>query len=156
MKIKGQKAHVADVDMTPMIDIVFQLIAFFMVITNFEQTQADERVKLPKDPLVQPLKVKRKLEVVVNIGFDRDKDGKKLSDAIVFYAGEKIPVLNFGPKLNQEARIYTASGTSLKEVTIVIRADADTPTGLVQELIKLAQEAKFEKFAMKAKQESKE
>ena len=44
MKIKSKKPAVADVDMTPMIDIVFQLIAFFMVITNFEQIQADELV----------------------------------------------------------------------------------------------------------------
>ena len=35
MKIKSTGSGPPDVDMTPMIDIVFQLIAFFMVITNF-------------------------------------------------------------------------------------------------------------------------
>ena len=29
MRVKNTEANVADVDMTPMIDIVFQLIAFF-------------------------------------------------------------------------------------------------------------------------------
>ena len=49
MRIKSSKPSLVDPDMTPMIDIVFQLIAFFMIVTNFEQTQADERVKLPED-----------------------------------------------------------------------------------------------------------
>ena len=56
MKINKVEPAVPEVDMTPMIDIVFQLIAFFMVITNFEQTQADERVKLPEDQLARPAK----------------------------------------------------------------------------------------------------
>ncbi|MEQ9067344.1 MAG: biopolymer transporter ExbD, partial [Gimesia chilikensis] len=68
MKIKSKKPAVADVDMTPMIDIVFQLIAFFMVITNFEQIQADERVKLPSDSLAKPPEVKAADELVLNIG----------------------------------------------------------------------------------------
>ena len=54
MKISTKHTEETNVDMTPMIDIVFQLIAFFMVITNFEQTQADERVKLPRDALAKP------------------------------------------------------------------------------------------------------
>jgi len=56
MRIAGKKPEIADVDMTPMIDIVFQLIAFFMVVTNFANTKADERVKLPKDELARPPK----------------------------------------------------------------------------------------------------
>ena len=57
-KKEREPAKEFEVDMTPMIDVVFQLLAFFMVITNFEQTQADERVKLPRDQLAKPPKVK--------------------------------------------------------------------------------------------------
>jgi biopolymer transport protein ExbD len=152
MRIKGKKAAIAEIDMTPMIDIVFLLIAFFMVITNFEQTQADERVKLPRDQLAKPPEVARPKELVLNLGFNRDAQGRKLSETIVFYAGEQIPVLKLGPILQREKRLYQDLDTDPKEVTVVIRADAEVPTGLVQELMKLAKEADFEKFAMKAKQ----
>mgnify|MGYP006333519163 CR=1 FL=1 len=37
----------------------------------------------------------------------------------------------------------------------VIRADAEVPTGLVQELIEKCQQAKFTKFSLKASQEQK-
>ena len=75
-RVKGE-SPAAEVDMTPMIDIVFQLIAFFMVITNFEQTQADERVKLPRDALAKPPEVKLEHTLVLNVGFFRNMDGEK-------------------------------------------------------------------------------
>ncbi len=152
MKIERKKAEVAEVDMTPMIDIVFQLIAFFMVITNFEQTQADERVKLPKDQLAKPAEVKREEEMTLNVGFIRNLEGEKQSDALVFYASEEIPVLQFKDKLLQEARIYKQKGQPVGDVSVIIRADAEVPTGLVQELMKMSQEAGFTKFALSATQ----
>lgn len=154
MKIKGKSTEPVEVDMTPMIDMVFQLIAFFMVVSNFEQTQADERVKLPKDALAKPPEVKRENELVVNLGYFRDSQGNKLDPPIpyVFYIGEKILVQEFGKNLKQEARLMSDAKTKPSDITVVIRADSEVPTGLVQELIKLSQEAGFEKFALKATQ----
>lgn len=153
MKIKRSKATIVEADMTPMIDMVFQLIAFFMIVTNFEQTQADERVKLPADKLARPPKVAREQEVVLNVGFQRNLQGEKVNpDPVIFYGDEPIRVLDYLPRLKRE---YTLAEkqygeAKAKDITIVIRADADVPTGLIQELIKMGQEAKFTKFALKA------
>ncbi|QDT95496.1 ExbD/TolR family protein [Gimesia aquarii] len=155
MRIKSQKAAVAEIDMTPMIDIVFQLIAFFMVITNFEQIQADERVKLPSDSLAKPPETKAADELVLNIGFERNQEGE-ITDpqAYVFYTGEKIPVLKFGPKLEQEARIYKQKNQDPNDVPVKLRSDAQVDTGLIQDLIKLAQENGFTKFSFVATQKT--
>jgi biopolymer transport protein ExbD len=155
MKIKRHASNVIDPDMTPMIDIVFQLIAFFMIVTNFEQTQADERVKLPANELARPPLAPREQELVLNIGFLRDRDGTLLNpNALIFRGGnENIPVTEFGPHLELEARVARAQQIDPAEMTVVIRADAEVPTGEVQQLIKLAQEQGFEKFALKAKSE---
>lgn len=153
MRIEGKKPEIAEVDMTPMIDIVFQLIAFFMVVTNFANTKADERVKLPKDELARPPKATLERELLLNIGFNRDATGRRKSGALVFYGtGEEIPVLKMAPVLDREKRYYADLGVKSKDVTVTIRADAEVPTGLVQEIIKLSQEAGFEKFALKATQ----
>ncbi|HUG92340.1 MAG TPA: biopolymer transporter ExbD [Planctomycetaceae bacterium] len=161
MKFKKAESHNAEVDMTPMIDIVFQLIAFFMVAINFEQMQADERVKLPRDRLAKPAEVKRDNELVLNVGYDRNERGERTdrlgrvdpdAPALVFYAGDPTPVLNFAPKLKLEQQVFKDTGVDPREVTVVIRADSEVPTGLVQQLIKMAQEASFEKFAVKATQ----
>jgi biopolymer transport protein ExbD len=143
----------AEVDMTPMIDIVFQLIAFFMVITNFEQTQADERVKLPRDALAKPPEVKVEHSLVLNVGFYRDMKGEK-TDAqpwlFNFIDGDPVLPLSSGGQLKKEATLFKQKNIKLEEVTVKVRADAEVQTGIVQELIKLCQDAGFEKFAMSA------
>lgn len=153
MRFKHAKPTVVEADMTPMIDMTFQLIAFFMIVTNFEQTQADERVKLPADRLARPPLAPRELEVVVNVGFDRNADGTKTSDTpAVFYGEERIPVLEYTPRLKREKQMIELQHDkeAVNDATIVIRADGDVPTGLVQELIKMGQEVGFQKFALKA------
>lgn len=151
MRIARNKPSLVDLDMTPMIDIVFQLIAFFMIVTNFDQTQADERVKLPADELARPPIAPREQEIVLNVGFDRDAEGNKNDpNPFVFLGEEMIPVLQYGPRLDLEARVAQAKHIELSSMTIVIRADKEVPTGLVQELIKLGQENGFTNFALKA------
>ena len=143
----------AEMDMTPMMDVTFQLITFFMMVTNFEQTQADERVRLAADALAKPPEVKVEHELVVNVGYKRSKDGGKTDrQPFVFLPGEELRIPEYRRRLQQEVRIYQARGTDSKDVTVTIRADGDVPTGQVQEFIKMAQELKFEKFALKAKQ----
>lgn len=154
MRVRSSEPDQAEVDMTPMIDIVFQLISFFMMISNFEQTKADERVKLPKDSLAKPPEVKVENELVLNIGFLRDTEGNKLDpEPIIFYAGDqRFRLGNFAPKLHQEQLVYKSQKQDPADVSVVLRADADVPTGMVQELISVAQQEGFSRFAIKATQ----
>jgi biopolymer transport protein ExbD len=155
MKIKTPPSNVIEPDMTPMIDIVFQLIAFFMIVTNFEQTQADERVKLPANELARPPLAPREQELVLNMGFIRTPDGTPThAEPLIFRgAGNNFLVKDFSSQLELEARVAQAKKIDPKSMTVTIRADAEVPTGDVQQLIKTAQEAGFEKFALKAKSE---
>jgi len=156
MRVKAREANVAEVDMTPMIDIVFQLIAFFMVITNFENTRADERVKLPLDAIARPTEAPRDKDLVLNVGYLRDNAGNVVQespDALLFHGdGQNYPIPEVDPVLAKEARYFTDEGTDLKDVTVVIRADAEVPSGQIQELIAKNQAAGFSLFAVKAQQ----
>ncbi len=160
MKFKKAESTNAEMDMTPMIDVVFQLISFFMMILNVEQSQADERVKLPQDQLARPSTVKRDHELVLNFGYHRNADGSRVGagDPVIFYASveEGVPVANFHTHLRFEKQNYIDTGVDPKEVTVIIRADSEVPTGQVQELIKKCQEAEFEKFSLRAQQLVKE
>lgn len=157
MRITSPDATPPAVDMTPMIDIVFQLIAFFMVITNFEQNEADERITLPKDQLARPPEVKRENAFVLNFGFDKDADGNIVDDTpYVFFGDERFTVDELRTRLEQEARFYEAINTDLADVTVEIRADAGVQAGMVQEMIRMCQEEGigFQRFALKATQKS--
>lgn len=156
MKFKSATVSVPEIDMTPMIDIVFQLITFFMVINNFDQNEADERVTLPRDQLAKPPITARKDSFMLNFGFDIDAKGNRIpgSPPYLFFGDEKATLDQVRPRLQQEAQFYRTIGTDLKDVTVEIRADAGVPAGMVQELIQMCQESKieFERFALKATQ----
>ncbi|MGC1274253.1 MAG: biopolymer transporter ExbD [Planctomycetaceae bacterium] len=156
MRFKKSESNIPDIDMTPMIDVTFQLITFFMVITNFENTRADERVKLPKDQLARPSEQTREDEIVLNMGFVRNTAGEQLGGPFIFYGdGENYQVEQMGPILRREFQYFKDLGKQADDATVVIRADAEVPTGVVQDTIKLSQEAGFTKFALKAMQDEK-
>lgn len=164
MKFHSAESTVPEVDMTPMIDIVFQLIAFFMVITNFEQNQADERVRLPKDQLARPPEVKRENSFTLNLGFKRDRETGDIIDPkpYLFFGPDEVAVESCDRRLRQEAQFYEALDVDLAEVTVEIRSDGDVSTGLVQELIQKCQEVRasqqstegFQRFALRATQKT--
>lgn len=159
MRFKKPTSNVPEVDMTPMIDIVFQLIAFFMVITNFEQAKADERVKLPREVgYGGPPKSKPEKELVVNIGFLRDKEGEKTDPAAYVFdasTGDHLTPEAYAPRLRIEAQLYRDEpGVELKDVLVSIRADGEVPHGDVLRVVKYAQDAEFETIAYSYTQET--
>ena len=152
-----------DLDMTPMIDIVFQLITFFMVVINFDAADADERVRMAVSDLARPPKVKPTGELVLQMGFERStnsagKTGKE--GPFLFYSGERIPAAAlesvFRPMLDREFQVeklkWNLDGDGKAKTPVVIRADAECQTGDVQKLIQVCQKAGYEKFALKAMQ----
>src|SRR5256885_17070089 len=54
MKIKAKGPDFIEIDYTPMIDMTFQLIAFFMILINFSDAEQDQRVQLPSSTLAKP------------------------------------------------------------------------------------------------------
>jgi biopolymer transport protein ExbD len=157
MKFKPANVTAPEIDMTPMIDIVFQLITFFMVITNFDQNEADERVTLPRDQLAKPPVAARKDSFMLNFGYDIDTTGRRLSETpFLFFGDEKATLEQVRPRLEQESQFYKTIGTKMEDITVEIRADASVPAGMVQELIQMCQEDKiqFQRFALKATQKS--
>ena len=58
-------------DLTPMIDMVFNLLIFFMVITNFAKEERSIPVQLPSGSEAMPMTATPK-EIVISI----DKDGR--------------------------------------------------------------------------------
>lgn len=155
MKFKPADISLPELAMTPMIDVVFQLVAFFMFINLFAQAEANERVTLPKDQLAVPPTVHRQNSVLLNFGYIRNPQGAITDSTPHFFFGDvKIPRQSVRPRLVQESQFYRTIGTDLADVTIEIRADAEIPAGMVQELIQMCQEPgiEFQRFALKATQ----
>ena len=131
-----------DCDMTPMIDMTFQLIIFLMLIVNFTEVDQNALVKLPSSELAKPADKPLDKPITLNV----------LKDGSVIVGGQQVHIEGLKALLDREADALIAEGKQAGEATIIIRGHGDAPTGKVQDVIKACQEARFEKFALRAQE----
>lgn len=144
MRFKKPSEALHEGDMTPMIDMVFQLIAFFMVVVNFSEIDQNELIRLPSSELAIPPKSPLPSPITIQV---TEKGGAILG-------GEEVAVPGLARLLTVEYQVLDRMpGKTAKEATIIIRADGGTQVGVVQEVIKVCQETGFEKFSLRAKQQ---
>jgi biopolymer transport protein ExbD len=133
----------AEMDMTPMIDVTFQLIAFFIFVLNFTEVDQDQRVNLPLSEMARPPEVP----------YDEPLTIQLMSNETIVFAGDTLTRDGLKSALLREAQIIKAHPEKkVSDVTVVIRADRNAATGKVQELIQVCQEAEFDTFALRGKQ----
>ncbi len=143
---KKTTADYAEGDLTPMIDMTFQLIAFFMVLINFSEAEQDQRIRLPTSELAVP----------PDAPFEEPRTLQLLTDGTVLYGGEAVATRgDLSPLrrlLLRDAQLLqrTARGPSI--VTMIIRADADYRGGQVRSIIRACQDYGFERFTLRARQ----
>jgi len=145
MRIRSKgKTGIVEGDLTPMIDMTFQLIAFFMLVINFSDVEQDQRIQLPASELAKPPTAPYEQPLTIHL---------TSSDLYIFGGREMTQLSQLKSALLQEVQIikrYTSK--KLGDVTIIIRADGQAKTGQVQEVIQTCQELEFERFALRGKQ----
>lgn len=144
MKVKAKPAEAVEIDMTPMIDMTFQLIAFFMILINFDAAEQDQRIQLPGSALAKPPEGPLESPITLQV----TRRGTTLIGGQEFGTAEALK-----PLLNNEKYVMESQSKSAKNATIIIRAHKDAKTGQIQNLIKTCQEVGFEKFTLRAKEE---
>jgi biopolymer transport protein ExbD len=138
----------AEPNLTPMLDMVFQLVTFFMLVINFKSAEMDLSLKLPVVGSARPVEThgQRGL-LVLNIdnGGSLKIYGRTIKDIENYIAKE-------AHASRMAAGITAADSEAGQDLptTIVIRADRATPFKMLNRVIKACQENGFRKFALKA------
>jgi len=135
---------VAEMDMTAMIDMVFQLIIFFMVLINFAQDDQNDKIKLPASELAKPADAPLTFPITLNLD----------STSTVYIGASIATVDSIAPLLRTEISLLTSRNQTPKDANIVIRAHRNAAGGMVQDLIKKCQELGFEKFVLRVREET--
>ncbi len=142
----------AEPNLTPLLDIVFQLITFFMLVINFSQDNFDSRIKLPVAGSARPQDDASRLDedrLVLNV----DSKGNMIFNGQVLSAAEA------NAKIMLEAQIARQNMKTLKGKIepgeglpgrVVIRADRDTQFTYLFNLINTCQTNGYQKFDLKA------
>src|SRR5262249_48408785 len=142
----------AEPNLTPLLDVVFQLITFFMLVINFSTENYDQRVRLPVAGSARPVEDDKSVSEDRLI-LDVDPDGHLL------FGGEVQPLHKAVQTIKHQADLIKinlkAGGIKLDPsgslpTTVVLRGDKDTTFSSVHSLIKACQSNGFRKFALKA------
>jgi biopolymer transport protein ExbD len=136
----GGSPSSTDIDMTPMIDMTFQLITFFMFVMNFSEAEQDERIQLPLSQLAKPVEGAMETPITLQL----------TNNGSIIYAGEMVAVRDIGAYLEREKGVMLDAGKEPSAATVIVRADGRAKTGEVQEIIRICQEKGFERFALRA------
>lgn len=144
MAIKAKQSDMpsAEMDATPMIDMTFQLIAFFMMLINFSKAEQDKRINLPMSALAIPAE---DTDDANYITLHVDDKQEKIVVSAVEYTIDTL-----GEALKKRKEELEADDLDTKKTKIIVRADQNAPTGLVQDVIAKCQELKFESFKLRA------
>ncbi len=133
-----------EADLTPMIDVTFQLIAFFMFLINFSEIDRAEEILLPSSVLAKPPEEPPEYTILMNL----DPKGE------VTFEGQKIESIDqMSPIFNLEVSAAAREKVPVEDISVVIRSHEATPTGLVQKLIGKCQESELQSFSLRVKEE---
>ncbi|WP_152052398.1 ExbD/TolR family protein [Tautonia marina] len=135
-----------EMNLTPLLDVVLQLITFFMMLVHFgtQIEAADREVRLPVAPAALPgaLASEDRLVVVIDaagrlIAGNRERSGAEAQEWWTEQAARRF-------------RGASLLGESLDELTtqVIIRADRDAPYGAVRSSLAAAQRSGFARFSL--------
>jgi biopolymer transport protein ExbD len=140
---RRKKSEILEGDLTPMIDMTFQLIAFFMIIMNFSKVDRAEEIMLPTSKLAKPPQTVPDYQIILNLN----------PDGTVKAGGNLNEIDLMRSLLNREVSAAKREGVDVANIAVVIRSHEETPTGQVQKLIAKCQESDLENFVLRVKED---
>ena len=123
MRFRNENEENFSLDLTPLVDVVFLLLIFFMVSTVFVDFKRQVDISLPSSKSSVPSEVLEPVKVELTV------------DRQIFLNGEKISLEEFESALS---RISPS-----KKKSAIIRADKNLPYGNVIKVMGMLQSAKI-------------
>jgi biopolymer transport protein ExbD len=135
---------------TPLLDLVLQLVMFFMLCTNFVMDQASDQVKLPEAVAAKALDKTQDEVIYLNI----NSQGKLLlppSEVKEGDPGTLDNAIQVEGYMKRRAEIEMAkTKKKAPEATIILRIDKETPFGASYPIIKACRTAGYTKVELRA------
>ena len=126
MKVKLNRGKIqSNVDMTPMIDIVFQLILFFLVSTTFAILPGI-KLNLPESKTAEGIGVE---------GITITADGS----GVMFFNDKEVSMKTLGDEL----MAFDTGNTKREEFPVSLEADAEVTNGTVVKIFDVIRESGY-------------
>jgi biopolymer transport protein ExbD len=145
--MSANNSDVAEPNLTPLLDMVFQLITFFMLVINFKGASMDMSLKLPVLGSARPLEYHGVYQaMMLNIN----------NKGQVLVTGQVVDIDNFvKTEANMLKLQLQAAGVKRKEgeefpVPVIIRADKSVHFKELNKVIETCQKHGYRQFSLSA------
>jgi len=134
-------------NLTPILDMVFQLITFFMLVINFKAASLDLNLRLPVVGSARPVDTRGQTSLLV-LNVDQNGELKVYGrpQPVAQYIAREAHVELMAARMTSDD---LAAGKELP-TTVVIRADRATPFRYLNRVLQECQKNGFRRFALKA------
>jgi biopolymer transport protein ExbD len=137
---KRFEAEDMELNMTPMIDVVFQLLIFFIVVSEVASYDRVADLTLPVADMARPEQVKPNRLI---ISVDRNNN--------IWVARRQLTLADVEQLLRFEKMHAARGGDKRTSQPVLIQADRNSEWRVVQDIIERAAELKFWQLAFSAK-----
>ena len=150
MSGSARKGLKAEPNLTPMLDMVFQLVTFFMLVINFKANQIDTQMDLPVVGTARPVDTKGQVSLLmININnkgkytvFNREFTDQMMEGYIQNQAQIQ--------RMSERRQNPSFADDDDLPATVVIRADRDTPFAKLSLILKMCQDNHYREFVFRA------
>lgn len=134
-------------NLTPILDMVFQLITFFIMLASFRAVSIEASLNLPVVGSAKPVDTQGQNSLVI-LNIDQAGDLKVYGESkpIASYIATQAQVELMAARMTRDD---LAAGKELPTI-VVIRADRSTPFKLLNRVLVECQKNGFRRFALKA------
>jgi biopolymer transport protein ExbD len=142
MKVKKSTSlPSAETDMTPMIDMTFQLLTFFMFIMKVSDIDNDARIILPVSQIAKPPEGATENAYILQItGPSKAADATEFEKkGGVLHNGVVLSMDQFDKQIKNDLKGLKETGKNAKDMVVLVRADRMAKTDIVQAAIKVCQ-----------------
>ena len=142
-------------NLVPMLDMVLQLVMFFMVCANFVMEQVNETIQLPEAIAAKPLDPNATNIIFLNVNAagevllsGLDDQGKGKDDNVL---RNQVQVQQYMKRrFDEDVRRANGDKDKAKKSSLIIRADKTTPFEKVYAVMKGCQLAGYENCQLRA------
>lgn len=146
MSASMSHASSAEPNLTPILDMVFQLITFFMLVINFKSASMDLSLKLPVVGSARPVDTQGREDLLV---LNIDAAGQLNVFGVPKEIDSYIAAEAQASRLTARRKGTDEDSEELPTI-VVVRADRATPFHLLNRVILACQQNGFRRFALKA------
>lgn len=137
----------AEPNLTPLLDLVLQLLMFFMMCVNFVSEQVNQSIKLPTAQSARPMDKGEVSVLFLNVNKNGQleipgQDAMSSLGDIGYYLKQQYADAERADKLKGGPGVVTTS--------IIIRADEASSYGQVYQVLRLCKEVGYKKLQLRA------